>query len=146
MPTPTQPDPSGASMSGTKPSSGTPSSRTLRTRTKVDYNDLHTGASQFGSEDPEQALQCESQSQKYKKCLSLNFSANFKKPFIILCCILKMTQGQSLPESDLEAVAEEVLDSVISGTPGKQCLKIDNKQCWSLKIKSRLIQHDVQPS
>jgi hypothetical protein len=43
----TPPDPSGASTSGTTPPAGTSTTRNLRQWTKVDYKDLHTGASQF---------------------------------------------------------------------------------------------------
>ncbi len=42
------PDPSGASLSGTKTSITTSQNHNLRPRTKVDYKDLNTGASQFG--------------------------------------------------------------------------------------------------
>jgi len=42
------PDPSGASTSGTKPATPDSNSRNLRQRTKVDYKDLHTGATAFG--------------------------------------------------------------------------------------------------
>jgi hypothetical protein len=81
-----------------------------------------------------------------KKVFGRTLPTNLKKLFIILYCILKMTQGQSLLEWDPEVTAAEALDSVISGTPGKQCLKLNTKQCWSLKIKSPLIQQDLQPS
>ncbi len=44
----TQPDPSGASTSGTKSAPPDSTARNLRQGTKVDYKDLHTGASAFG--------------------------------------------------------------------------------------------------
>ncbi len=44
----TPPDPSGAFMSGTKSATPDSNSRNLRQRTKVDYKDLHTGATAFG--------------------------------------------------------------------------------------------------
>ncbi len=49
-PTPisTQPDPSGAFTSGTKSATPDSTAQNLRQRTKVDYKDLHTGASAFG--------------------------------------------------------------------------------------------------
>ncbi len=50
-PTKTQqskPDPSGASTSGTTPQLSTAKAHNLRQRSKVDYKDLNTGASQFG--------------------------------------------------------------------------------------------------
>jgi hypothetical protein len=50
MPKSTQPDPSGASTSGTTHPADNLIFRNLRQRTKVDYKDLHTGASQFGRE------------------------------------------------------------------------------------------------
>jgi len=43
-----QPDPSGASTSGTTPQAQATKSHNLRQRSKVDYKDLNTGASQFG--------------------------------------------------------------------------------------------------
>ncbi len=43
-----QPDPSGASTSGTTPQAQAAKSHNLRQRSKVDYKDLNTGASQFG--------------------------------------------------------------------------------------------------
>jgi hypothetical protein len=43
-----QPDPSGASTSGTNPQAPATKSHNLRQRSKVDYKDLNTGASQFG--------------------------------------------------------------------------------------------------
>ncbi len=43
-----QPDPSGASTSGTTPQAQSTKSHNLRQRSKVDYKDLNTGASQFG--------------------------------------------------------------------------------------------------
>jgi hypothetical protein len=50
MPKSTQPDPSGASTSGMTHPADNSIFRNLRQRTKVDYKDLHTGASQFGRE------------------------------------------------------------------------------------------------
>ncbi len=44
----TQPDPSGASTSGTKSPACDSTTWNLRQRMKVDYKDLHTGASAFG--------------------------------------------------------------------------------------------------
>jgi len=49
-PAPSKTDPSGASTSGTTPPAKNTSSRNLREQTKVNYKDLHTGASQFGRE------------------------------------------------------------------------------------------------
>jgi hypothetical protein len=43
-----KPDPSGASTSGTTPQPQTAKAHNLRQRSKVDYKDLNTGASQFG--------------------------------------------------------------------------------------------------
>ncbi len=43
-----KPDPSGASTSGTTPQAQATKSHNLRQRSKVDYKDLNTGASQFG--------------------------------------------------------------------------------------------------
>jgi hypothetical protein len=43
-----QPDPSGASTSGTTPQAPAAKSHNLRQRSKVDYMELNTGASQFG--------------------------------------------------------------------------------------------------
>ncbi len=43
-----QPDPSGASTSGTTPQAQVTNAHNLRQRSKVDYKDLNTGASQFG--------------------------------------------------------------------------------------------------
>jgi len=43
-----KPDPSGASTSGTTPQPQTAKAHNLRQRSKVNYKDLNTGASQFG--------------------------------------------------------------------------------------------------
>ncbi len=45
---PNAPDPSGASTSGTTPPTTVSQNHNLRLKTKVDYKDLNTGASQFG--------------------------------------------------------------------------------------------------
>ncbi len=45
---PSQPDPSGASTWGTTPQPPATKAHNLRQRSKVDYKDLNTGASQFG--------------------------------------------------------------------------------------------------
>jgi len=50
MPKSTQPDPSGTSTLGTTHPADNSIFRNLRQCTKVDYKDLHTGASQFGRE------------------------------------------------------------------------------------------------
>jgi len=112
----TQLDPSGASTSGTKSPAVDPATRNLRQRTKVNYKDLHTEASAFGRN--EFRKRCSKAGASVKKSVAnvrknvfgRTFPANFLKLIIILYGLLKMSQGQSLPDPDPELINAKSLD------------------------------------
>jgi len=107
---PTPPDPSGTSTSGTTPPADNSVTRNLRQHTKIDYKDLHTGASQFGREQFRKrcsragASVRKSVAKVRKMSLAELFPANFPKFVFIIYSLLKMSQGQVLPDPDVELV------------------------------------------
>jgi hypothetical protein len=99
----TTPDPSGASTSGTTPLVSTSTNHNLRPRTKVDYKDLNTGASQFRREQFRK--RCSQAGASVRKLVAKVRKMSLAELFLPisrnLSIIIKMSHGQMLPDPEL---------------------------------------------
>jgi hypothetical protein len=82
----------------------------------VDYKDLNTGASQFGWAEFQKrcskagASVRKSVAKSRKNVFGRTFPANFPKFFLIIYGLLKISQGQQLPDPDPELINAKSLD------------------------------------
>jgi hypothetical protein len=109
-------DPSGASTSGKTPQTTATKVHNLRQRTKVDYKDVDTGASQFGRAEFQKrcsragASVRKSVAKVRKITLAKLFLPIFPKFVLNIYGLLKMSQGQQLPDPDPELINAKSLD------------------------------------